>query len=172
MSSFRSCAIGNDNPLERTMQMQVVVDESIAGPAPVAPGAILVATGLTDIPRLLPRVVAEAQSARAHVALLHSILPVDAGSSHAAPSAAWFKLFRDARIVLLGAARHLESHGVACSTCVREGNASEVIREELERIHASKLIIARSARVEKTGTTQGDQDLTTGVNVPVIAVEV
>lgn len=149
--------------------MQAMMDNGVSEPTPVAPGAILVAAGLTEIPRLLPHVVAEAQSAHAHVALLHSILPSDAGASETNTSlTAWFKMFRDARVILLGAARQLESHGVACSTCVREGDAGEVIRAELARIQASKLIIARPARAEaaKIG------DLTAGVDVPVIAVEV
>lgn len=149
--------------------MQAIIDNGISESVPVMAGAILVAADLAEIPRLLPRVVAEAQSAHAHVALLHSILPSDAGALETnPPSTAWFKMFRDARVILLGAARQIESHGVACSTCVREGDAGEVIRAELARIQASKLIIARPARAEVAEI----DDLTAGVDIPVIAVEV
>jgi len=149
--------------------MQATINNGVSEPAPVVPGAILVAAGLSEIPRLLPHVVAEARSAHTHVALLHSILPSGAEAPEAnPPSTAWFKMFRDARVILLGAARQIESHGVACSTCVREGDAGEVIRAELARIQASKLIIARPARAEAAEIG----DLTAGVDVPVIAVEV
>src|SRR5260370_8186330 len=101
-----------------------------------APDRILVATDLTDTEYLVPYVIAQAQVAGAGITLVHAILPSNPVPSDLAA------IVRDARVMLHGVARQIESRGITCNAAVREGRSSEVIPEELDRTDPTRPILA------------------------------
>lgn len=138
------------------------------------PDRILVATDLTDLDYLLPHVVAQAKASGAQVTLVHAILPSDI-----APVEAWAvssieecKIDRDARVMLLGIARQLQAQGITCDISARRGHASRVIRDELGRIDATRLILGTHGRGKLGQLTLGSvaHELLSKVDIPVFVV--
>lgn len=139
-----------------------------------APDRILVATDLIDTKYLVPHAVAQARATGAQVTLVHAIPPSDLMviDPDAIPYVDRSKILRDARVEMLGMARQIESQGVACDTAVREGRASEVIREELGRIDATRLILGTHGRGKLGQLVLGSvaQELISRVDIPVFVV--
>lgn len=154
--------------------MQSLVKERFKQCTMAAPDQILVATDLTDMEYLLPHVVTQAQATGARVRLVHAIPPSDLAPIEAAaiPYVDTSEIVRDTRIMMLGVARQLESQGIACDTTVKEGSPSEVIREELERTDATRLILGTHGRGKLGQLILGSvaQGLISRVNIPVFLV--
>ena len=137
-----------------------------------APDHILVATDLTDSDYLVPHTVAQAKASDAHVTLVHAILPsmpLDEGAIQYIDEA---RVDRDVRLILLGIARKIQSEGVACEIAVRHGYASEVIRKEISRTGATRLIMGTHGRGKMAQIALGSvaKELLISVDVPVFAV--
>ncbi|MGA2250676.1 universal stress protein [Terracidiphilus sp.] len=140
-----------------------------------APDRILVATDFSDMEYLLPHAIAQARAGGSEVTLVHAVspysgLPTEAG---AVPSYVdRTKMVRDARVMLLGVVRQIESRGISCNTAVREGLASDVIHEELRRADATRLILGTHGRGRLGQLALGSvaQELISTVNIPVFAV--
>jgi nucleotide-binding universal stress UspA family protein len=139
-----------------------------------APDRILVATDLTDTGYLLPHIIAQAQTSGSQVTLIHVIPPSDlaAFDAEAAPYIVQAKLVRDARVMLLGVARQVESRGITCDTAVREGHVSEKIREEIGRVHATRLILGAHGRGKLGQFVLGSvaQEIIPSITIPIFLV--
>ena len=143
-------------------------------PPLAAPDRILVATDLTDTECLVPHAVAQARASGAHVTLVHAIAPSDVvGMDGAAiPYVAKSTIFRDVRAMLHGVARQLELQGITCDIAVRDGVPFDVIREEISRIKATRLIMGAHGRGKLGQLTLGSvtHDLIAEVSIPVFLV--
>jgi nucleotide-binding universal stress UspA family protein len=139
---------------------------------------ILVATDLTDTDYLLPHAIAQAKANGAQVTLLHALPPssiepmIGPMDVAAIPYIDKDKIVRDLRVTLLGLVRELESQGILCNSTVREGNPTDVISQELTRIHATRLIIGSHGRGRLGQLVLGSvaHQLITEVDVPVFVV--
>jgi nucleotide-binding universal stress UspA family protein len=138
------------------------------------PKRILVATDLNDVEYLVPYVVAQAKAVGAKVTLVHAIFPFEpvVVDPLAVPYVDEMKILRDARVMLLSVARQLEAQGITCDTAVREGRAGRVIREELDRTGATRLIVGTHARGKLGQFVLGSiaQELISSAHVPVFVV--
>ena len=139
-----------------------------------APDHILVATDLTDMAYLLPYVVAQAEATGARISLVHAIPPSEFVASDPAviPYVDRAKVIHDVRLMLLDMARQIEARGISCNTIVREGSASEVIREELGKAAAGRLILGTHGRGKLGRLAIGSiaQEVISSVNIPVFLV--
>ena len=139
-----------------------------------APSRILVATDLADDAYLVPHAVAQAKATKAHVTLLHAILPeisitVEAGAT---PMADQLPLDRNVRSMLLDMARQFEAHGISCDSVSKRGYAPDVIREELRTSSATRLIIGTHGRGKLGQFVIGSvaSEMFRTVDVPIFAV--
>lgn len=144
-----------------------------------APDRILVATDLADIDYLVPHAIAQAKICSAKLTFVHVIAPAkstpsESGThpcstnSHHDPA----KVIRDARLVLLGVEREVESHGIACETRVCQGSVSEVIGREIKHADANRLIVGTHGRGKLERLVLGSvaNRLLTSIDVPVMVV--
>jgi nucleotide-binding universal stress UspA family protein len=133
-----------------------------------------VATDLTDTDCLATHAIAQAKASGAKVTLVHALAPWDAVPMDGSviPYVDKAMIARDVRVMLLGTARQFESQGIACDVVVRDGCAGEVIREELERINATRLIMGTHGRGKLGQLTLGSvaHDLIAKVPVPIFVV--
>lgn len=139
-----------------------------------SPERILVATDLTDTDCLVPHAIAQAKASGARVTLVHAlppseVVPLDAA---AIPYVDKEKIVRDVQTFLFGIAQQFESHGIVCDTAVRDGFAGDVIREELGRTKATRVIIGTHGRGKLGQLTLGSvaHELVAKVPVPVFVV--
>lgn len=135
---------------------------------------ILMATDLTDTDYLAPHAIAQAKASGARVTLVHAlpasdIVPLDGA---AIPYVDKAKIVRDVQIFLLGVAQQFEWQGILCDAVVRDGSAGEVIREELGRTNATRVIMGTHGRGKLGQLTLGSvaHDLIAQVPVPVFVV--
>ncbi|QMV19880.1 hypothetical protein GOB94_15235 [Granulicella sp. 5B5] len=139
-----------------------------------APDRILVATDLSDTEYLVPHAIAQAKASGAQVTLIHALPPSDVVPMDAAtiPYVDKIKIVRDLRVVLLGLAREFESRGIPCESAVRDGDPADVIPQEINRTHATRLIIGSHGRGRLGQLTLGSvaRDLVPAVNIPVFVV--
>jgi nucleotide-binding universal stress UspA family protein len=139
-----------------------------------APDRILVATDLTDTDCLVSHAVAQARASGAQVTLVHAIAPSDVVAMDGAviPYVDKAKIFRDVRVMLHGVARQFELQGITCDTAVRDGVPCDVIREEISRINATRLIMGTHGRAKLGQLTLGSvaHDLIAEVPIPVFVV--
>jgi nucleotide-binding universal stress UspA family protein len=139
-----------------------------------APGHILVATDLTDMAYLMPYVVAQAEATGARISLVHAISPSEfvANDPAVIPYIDRAKVIRDVQLMLLDMAQQIEARGISCDTIVREGLASDVIREELGKTAAGRLILGTHGRGKLGRLAVGSiaQQVISSVNVPVFLV--
>src|SRR5277367_4818492 len=79
---------------------------------------------------------------------------------------------RDVRLMMTGIMRALESQGITCDFVSRQGHAADVIREELTRTGAGRLIMATHGRGKLGQLALGSvaKELLTSVDVPVFTV--
>lgn len=139
-----------------------------------APDRILVATDLTDLKYLTPHAIAQAIASPAHVTLVHAVIPSDSLAVEAGvmPYIHASKINRDARLKLMGVAREIEAYGISCDVAVRNGYAADVIREEIARTGATRLILGTHGRGRLGQLLLGSvaRELIRRVNVPVFTV--
>lgn len=133
--------------------MQRLVEAQFQKCALASPDHILVATDLTDLRYLVPHAIAQAAACGAQVTFIHAIqspgiAPIEIGglSNGAASYPDSAKVVRDARLVLLGVERELEARGIICESTAHHGSANEVIRRELARTGATRLIVGTHGR--------------------------
>jgi nucleotide-binding universal stress UspA family protein len=130
------------------------------------PKHILVATDLADSEDLIPHVISQAKASGAHVTLVHA-MPIDFGpiAGKAIPE-------RDVRFMMTGIMRALESQGITCDFVSRQGHPADVIREELARTGADRLIMATHGRGKLGQLALGSvaKELLTSADVPVFIV--
>ncbi len=154
--------------------MQDFSEKPFRKDALAVPDTILVATDLTDTDFLIPHVIAQAKISGAHVRLIHVIipsdsLPIEAG---AIPYIDESKIDRDVRLTMLGLSRRIESYGVLCSFVVRHGFAADVIREEINSIRATRLIVGTHGRGKLAQVALGSvvNELLGTVAIPIFAI--
>jgi nucleotide-binding universal stress UspA family protein len=154
--------------------MQTPAKNNFGNCTSAAPERILVATDLTDADCLVPHAIAQAKASGARVTLVHAlpasdVVPLDGA---AIPYVDKAKIVRDVRVLLLGVAQQFELQGIACETTVRDGSAGDVIREELGRINATRLIMGTHGRGKLGQLTLGSvaHDLIAKVPVPIFVV--
>lgn len=139
-----------------------------------SPDHILVATDLTDTDYLLPHAIAQAKDCGAHLTLVHVIVPPDVlpVNSGATAYVSETKRDRDARMMLIGLKRQIERYGLFCDVVRRHGLAADIVREELERTGATRLIVGTHGRGRLGQMALGSvaNELLTSVRVPVFAV--
>jgi len=159
--------------------MQTMIENQFQRCVLASPDHILVATDLTDTEYLVPHVIAQAKVCGAQVTFIHVIQPgrvapleVEAFSYGALSYVDPAKVIRDARLMLLGIEHQVEAHGIACETRVRHGNTKEVIRRELSRSGATRLIVGTHGRGKLGQLVLGSvaQQLLTTIDIPVFVV--
>ena len=139
-----------------------------------APGRILVATDLNDMDYLVPHVVAQAKASGADVIVVHAVVPLGSLPIETAivayPDRA--KIDGEVRLTLAGMTRRIEAHGIACSVSVKHGYAANVIREEISRTGATRLLMGTHARGKLGQLALGSiaHDLLTNVDIPIFAI--
>jgi nucleotide-binding universal stress UspA family protein len=135
---------------------------------------ILVATDLTDGDHLVPYAVAQAKRDGAKVTLVHAILPANAFPIEpaAAPYFDQSMLAHEGRLMLLGIAEQIESQGVSCDVVLKHGFPTDIIREEINRTGATRLILGTHGRGKLGQLVLGSvaNELLGSVDVPVFAV--
>lgn len=114
-----------------------------------APDRIVVATDLTDIDYLVPHAIAQAKASQAALTFIHAIEPAESFPtgegmfSYKDP----MKMGRDARLVMEGVLRQVQSQGVECTTAVRHGLVIEVLKEIVHQTGAGRLIAGAHSRL-------------------------
>jgi nucleotide-binding universal stress UspA family protein len=154
--------------------MQTPTKNNFGNRTSAAPERILLATDLTDTDCLVPHAIAQAKASGARVTLVHALPPSDVVplDGAAIPYVDKAKIVRDVRVLLLGVAQQFELQGIACDIAVRDGSAGDVIREELGRINATRLIMGTHGRGKLGQLTLGSvaHDLIAKVPVPIFVV--
>jgi nucleotide-binding universal stress UspA family protein len=92
--------------------------------------------------------IAQAKASRARVTLIHALPPSDGVpfDGAAIPYVNRAEIAHEVRELMLGVARQFEAEGIVCETVVREGSADDVIREELRRTNATRIIMGTHGR--------------------------
>jgi len=152
------------------MQTAIKAESSISLLA--APSSIVVATDLTDIERLLPHAIAQAKRTGAHITLVHALAIPDSVLLGGKTTLEQTYAKQRARESLDNAAHHVLSQGIRCSTVLREGNALDVVLEEIELRQATRLIIGTHGHGYAGQQILGHvaDALLRGVNLPVFAI--
>ena len=139
-----------------------------------APDHILVATDLTDMEYLEPHVIAQANLTGASITLVHAVLPsrLVPNDPAAIPYVDGVKTVRDARLMLQGMAHQIQARGITCATAVQEGSARDVIREQLGKTGAARLILGTHGRGKLGQLALGSvaQELISNTNIPVFLI--
>jgi nucleotide-binding universal stress UspA family protein len=144
-------------------------------PSPLAePKRILVATDLDDLEFLKPHAIAQAKAHGAHVTLLHAVpcsylVPADPA---AVPLVDRQRILDDSATILLGAARQMQSAGVACNVVCRPGDPLSLIEEELAGHAGSRVIMGTHGRGKLGRLTLGSiaHEVLSKLDVPVLVV--
>ncbi len=151
--------------------MQTFANNNVGTCNLAEPDRILVATDLTDTDYLLPHAIAQAKACGAQVTLVHALPTSDVAPMDGAmiPYIDKAKILRDIRVSLLSVARRFESQGIICDTAVREGGAVDVIAEEINRTHSTRLIMGSHGRGKLGQLTLGSvtHELIANLKVPV-----
>jgi nucleotide-binding universal stress UspA family protein len=138
------------------------------------PFAILVATDLSDLDRLIPCAIQHARESSARLILLHVLsaggrTAVDAiGMPYYDPSAAI-----DFAIRTLEPWRLMAHHdGIVCDTLVREGNPAHQIADALRQFNADRIFLGTRSRSKVSKLLLGSvaEQVLRSVNLPVITV--
>jgi nucleotide-binding universal stress UspA family protein len=139
-----------------------------------APDRILVATDLTDGDYLIPHVVAQARAGSAHVTLVHGILPsnmlpMDTGALTFAEQA---HIDDNLRSIMFGMAAQIQTHGISCDVVAEHGFAADVIRAQIERTKAQRLIMGTHGRHKLAQMALGSvaNEVLGSVTIPVLAI--
>jgi nucleotide-binding universal stress UspA family protein len=140
----------------------------------VTPDRIVAATDLSDGNFLIPHVVGQAKATGARVSLVHAILPSNSFplESGYAPYPDEKILDRNARLELQGIAREIELQGVSCDAYLTHGFAADVIRGEIKRTGATRLIMGTHGRGKWGQLALGSvaNELLGSLDIPVFVV--
>jgi nucleotide-binding universal stress UspA family protein len=114
------------------------------------PAQIVMATDLCDAETLLPLAIAQAKANRAQLTLVHA-LPMDPttlGTAEAtAPVGDAMNPEAFAERTMAELVQRARAEGVACDSVVRHGiSAAEVIRDEIQRLGAERLVVGTHGR--------------------------
>ncbi len=154
--------------------MLTPIAKHIAENTLVMPKHILVATDLTDMGYLLPYVVTQTKASNAQVTLLHAVVPSDSLPVETAMVSYIDReaIDRDVRATLLGMTRQIEARGIRCDISIIHGYAANVIREEIRRTGATRLILGAHGRGKIGQLALGSvaHELLTKVDVPIFAI--
>ncbi|HWE86248.1 MAG TPA: universal stress protein [Terracidiphilus sp.] len=138
------------------------------------PAAILVATDLSDLDRLMPFALEQAAQAGARLILLHVIALSEAITADAAGMP-----YYDPAGALDTAARALEAacqqarkHDIVCDALVREGHAAQQILSAARQFHADRILLGTRSRGKVSRLLIGSvaEQVLRSVHIPVITV--
>lgn len=138
------------------------------------PAAILVATDLSDLDRLMPFAIEQAAQTGARLILLHVIALSETISADVAGMP-----YYDPAGALDGAARALESacqlarkRNLICDALVREGHAAQQILSAARQFHADRILLGTRSRGKMSKLLIGSvaEQVLRSVNLPVITV--
>jgi nucleotide-binding universal stress UspA family protein len=112
------------------------------------PDRIMVATDLTDLESLLPHAIIQARTYNAPVTFVHAISAMVAASVASTERVGEdpLRLIKDVRHALQDFVKRVELESIPCSTAVRIGSASEVIREQLLLPGSARIIMGTHGR--------------------------
>ena len=138
------------------------------------PAAILVATDLSDLDRLMPFAFVQARETGARLILLHVLapsatMPVDAvGMPYYDPAGA-LEFAAKAQEPWCAEAR---LHGIACEALVREGHAAHQIAAAVRQFQADRVLLGTRSRSKLGKLLLGSvaEQVLRSVNLPVITV--
>ena len=138
------------------------------------PAAILVATDLSDLDRLMPFALAQAAQTGARLILLHVIALTEAISADMAgmpyydPAGALDAASR----ALEAACQHARKHDVVCDALVREGHAAQQVLSAARQFHADRILLGTRSRGKVSRLLIGSvaEQVLRSVNNPVITV--
>lgn len=106
------------------------------------PQTLVVATDLMDTERLRPHALAQAKRIGANVILVHAVPWSTAEFLGLSPADTENQAEEQARRALSAFAGELEKHGIRCSIVVSRGDASTAVLDEVQRSHATRLLIS------------------------------
>lgn len=138
------------------------------------PAVVLVGTDLSDLDRLMPIVLMQAEQTGARVILLHVL-----GSNAALTTDAVGRPYYDPMGALEHAERLMEPwcaiarrHGIACDELVREGAATHEIAAAARQFHADRVIVGTRSRSKLGKLLVGSvaEQVLRSVNLPVMTV--
>jgi nucleotide-binding universal stress UspA family protein len=138
------------------------------------PAVILVATDLSDLDRLMPFAVGEAEQTGARIILLHVIAGAEAltadatGMPYYDPAGA----FEIAAKILESSGATARSKGVLCDVLVREGNPAQQVLQAARQFHADRILLGTRSRGRISKLLLGSvaEQVLRSVNLPVITV--
>ncbi|MES2390390.1 MAG: universal stress protein [Acidobacteriota bacterium] len=112
------------------------------------PDRLLVATDLSDLDWLVPHAIAQAKAYNAPITFVHAISSVYAASLELVERTGEdpARLVKEVRRALADIVTRVESEGIVCSTAVRVGTPSEVIREQLLMPGSARIIMGTHGR--------------------------
>jgi nucleotide-binding universal stress UspA family protein len=138
------------------------------------PSAILVATDLSDLQRLMPFALEQAGEAGAQLILLHVLaagegIAVDAAGMPYYDQSGALEFATKALTPWCEVARR---HDVFCDAVVREGNAAQQIAATLRQIHADRVLLGTRSRSRLGKLFLGSvaEQVLRSVNLPVMTV--
>ncbi len=140
----------------------------------VRPGAILVATDLNDLSRLMPFAVQHAGGSGARLILLH-VLPTSARMASDAAGLPYYDPTGELEIAdqaLLPWCEFARYHKVGCDALVREGYAAQQITAAARQFHADCVLLGTRSRSKLSKLLLGSvaEQVLRSVNLPVITV--
>ncbi len=138
------------------------------------PTVILVATDLSDLDRLMPHALQQADSTGARLLLLHALSPISAISADASglpyyDMAGALEVADKAMQFWCGVAR---ARGIRCDALVREGQPTHEITVAIRQFRADRLILGTRSRSKLGKLLVGSvaEQVLRSVNLPVITV--
>jgi nucleotide-binding universal stress UspA family protein len=138
------------------------------------PGAILVATNLNDLDRLMPFAFEMAGECGARLILFH-VLPSGASLTVDVAGMPYYDrsgAFEYAEKVLEGWCERARDQGLRCDALVREGNAAQKIIAAVDQFQADRLLLATRSRSKLGKLFLGSvaEQVLRSVKLPVITV--
>lgn len=140
------------------------------------PEQIVMATDLCDSNTLLPLAIAQAKADHAHLTLVHALLNTTFSASDAQaliPPDGGMEPEEFAERIMAELVQHARAEGVNCESVVRQGvSASEVVREEICRTGAQRLIMGTHGRGRLGQMVLGSvtKNLLRNLDIPIFAV--
>ncbi len=142
----------------------------------VHPAHIVMATDLCDADILLPLAIAQAKAGHAQLTLVHALLTSVIPSWNAevlVPPAGGMDAEEFAERIMAELVQRARAEGVACESVVRHGaSAPEVVREEVHRLGADRLIMGTHGRGRIGQVVLGSvaKNLLRTLEIPIFAV--
>ena len=138
------------------------------------PAVILVATDLSDLDRLMPHAIEQAQGSRARLILLH-VLPALAAVSADAAGAPYYDTegaLETADRILQSSCETARRRGLRCDSLVREGNPFQQIVVAIRQFRADRVLLGTHSRSRLGKLFLGSvaEQVLRSVNLPVFTV--